>query len=93
MAMSKALVIMFLSSLLVFSYFVKDVEAGRQFIAYGAISRDKAPGCSAEHPEECKRQIANPYRRGCEKENHCHGDKVFMQTLRHKKNSKLMPFW
>ncbi|MCI45889.1 protein RALF-like 9-like, partial [Trifolium medium] len=43
------------------SLFTQDVEA--KDIGYGAIGRDRGPGCSPTHPENCKDKPANPYTR------------------------------
>ena len=40
-------------------------------IGYGAVGSGGSPRCSAKNPQECNKVPANPYQRGCEKENHC----------------------
>ncbi|PNX70961.1 hypothetical protein L195_g057917 [Trifolium pratense] len=70
--MAKTMLVVFLSALLICTFFTQDVEA-KKFIGYGAIGRDISPGCSPKHPELCKFHPANPYRRGCEAEMRCRG--------------------
>ncbi|PNX77977.1 protein RALF-like 16-like [Trifolium pratense] len=69
--MAKTMLVLFLSALMISSLFTQHVEAKE--IGYGAMGRDRGPGCSPTHPENCKDKPANPYTRGCEKENKCRG--------------------
>ena len=62
-AMSVLCLIMFASVL------VEKVDA--RFIHYGAIGRDKNPGCSAKNQENCNHGEANHYDRGCNTETDC----------------------
>ncbi|CAJ2660528.1 unnamed protein product [Trifolium pratense] len=69
--MAKTMLVVFLSALLICTFFKQDVEA--KHIGYGAIGRDINPGCSPKHPELCKLHPANPYHRGCEAALRCRG--------------------
>ncbi|WJX74074.1 hypothetical protein P8452_57782 [Trifolium repens] len=70
--MAKTMLVMFLSAILICTFFSQDVEA-QTHIGYGAIGRDRGPGCGKTHLKGCKEQPVNPYTRGCEKENKCRG--------------------
>jgi hypothetical protein len=70
LTMAKTMLVMFLSAILICTFFTQDVEA-QKVIGYGAIGRDRGPGCGKTHTQGCKEQPVNPYKRGCEKENKC----------------------
>ncbi|CAL9013648.1 unnamed protein product [Prunus brigantina] len=70
MAVSKAMTVLSLSSLLVCAIFLGEEVEGLR-IGYGALSRDDIPGCSFMHPENCYKMKINPYQRGCETEERC----------------------
>ena len=70
--MTKTILVMFLSALLVFSIFTQDVEAEKKFIGYGSMKGDTI-SCSKKNPGSCKQQPANPYKRGCEAAKRCRG--------------------
>jgi hypothetical protein len=72
LTMAKTMLVMFLSAILICTFFTQDVEAqAHKVIGYGAIGRDRGPGCGKTHTQGCKEQPVNPYKRGCEKENKC----------------------
>ncbi|GAU27124.1 hypothetical protein TSUD_104330 [Trifolium subterraneum] len=70
--MAKTMLVVFLSALLICTFFTQDVEATK-YIGYGGMGRDTSPGCSPIHPELCKDIPANPYHRGCEAAARCRG--------------------
>ncbi|RDX71022.1 Protein RALF-like 15, partial [Mucuna pruriens] len=76
MAMPKVVLIFFVGAFLVSSLFVRDAEANEdRVIDNGAMARNTIIACSKAHPENCKRPIANPYRRGCQPEEKCRSGK------------------
>lgn len=43
-----------------------------KYLGYGALGRDRSPGCSFKNPKECLKDVANHfYKRGCELINRC----------------------
>ncbi|KAF1869975.1 hypothetical protein Lal_00017554 [Lupinus albus] len=56
--MSKGILVLFLSALIVCSVLTQDVEATN--ISYGAIGHDQDPGCSPKNPTSCQLPKANP---------------------------------
>lgn len=70
MAVSKAMTVLSLSSLLVCAIFLGEEVEGLR-IGYDALSRDDIPGCGFMHPENCYKMKINPYQRGCEPEERC----------------------
>ncbi|OIW20568.1 hypothetical protein TanjilG_15373 [Lupinus angustifolius] len=76
MAMSKAMLVLFLNALFVCSLFTHDVEA--RGIQYGVIKREEVIGCSKKHTTNCRLPIANSYKRGCEAENGCRDKKHWL---------------
>ncbi|KAG5233383.1 protein RALF [Salix suchowensis] len=70
--MSKTLMVVGLAMMVICACF--EDAAGQPSspkIGYGAVGSGGSPGCSAKNPQECNKVPANPYQRGCEKENHC----------------------
>lgn len=74
MGMAKTIKIIFSLAFVVFLAFAAtNVEATR-YIGYDALRHgDHEFGCSKLHPQFCKKVQANPYRRGCEAIERCHG--------------------
>ncbi|CAL0323621.1 unnamed protein product [Lupinus luteus] len=73
MALSKGMLVVLVSALLVCSLYIHNVEAKN--IGNGAMQRNTIPECSPINPTNCKLPIANPYKRPCEKIEGCRGDK------------------
>ncbi|ESQ30951.1 hypothetical protein EUTSA_v10012049mg [Eutrema salsugineum] len=40
-------------------------------LGYGAIAKDRIPGCSSANPNDCIKHPANHYSRGCEISTRC----------------------
>ncbi|CAK8536397.1 unnamed protein product [Lathyrus sativus] len=70
MAMTKTMLVVFFSALLVCSFFPQNVDAAT--IGYGAMRRDTI-SCNRKNPNSCKPVAVNPYTRGCEQANRCRG--------------------
>lgn len=72
--MSKRMMVFGVSMVLIASAvtLVKDSAEAKE-IGYGAIGQGGNPGCSPVHPELCKTEPGNPYKRGCEEESQCRG--------------------
>ncbi|CAL5200379.1 unnamed protein product [Lathyrus oleraceus] len=71
--MTKTLLVVFFSVLLVCSFFTQGVDATN--IGYGAMRRDTI-SCSKIHPGACSNPVpANPYNRGCERNERCRNGK------------------
>jgi hypothetical protein len=68
MAMSKGMVLCLCVFMLV-GLLTSNTNA--KTIGYGAISKGGNPGCGPLHPENCHDTPANPYKRGCEREQDC----------------------
>ncbi|GAU27122.1 hypothetical protein TSUD_104310 [Trifolium subterraneum] len=69
MTMTKTILVVFLSALLICSLSTHDVEARE--IDYDAMKKDTIP-CNKENAVNCKEDIpANTYTRGCSKINRC----------------------
>ncbi|KAL9382652.1 hypothetical protein Peur_025687 [Populus x canadensis] len=51
---------------------VADNKTPSPVIGYGAIGRGGNIECGPKNPKACNDVPANPYYRGCEKEEHCH---------------------
>ncbi|KAJ6696688.1 hypothetical protein OIU85_003077 [Salix viminalis] len=74
--MSKTLMVFGLTVMVVCACFagvptVAGTNSPSPVIGYGAIGKGGNPGCSPNNPKACNRVPANPYHRGCEKEEHC----------------------
>ncbi|KAG5224820.1 protein RALF [Salix suchowensis] len=74
--MSKALMVFWLTVMVVGACFagvptVAGTNSPSPVVGYGAIGKGGNPGCSPNNPKPCNRVPANPYHRGCEKEEHC----------------------
>ncbi|CAK7349866.1 unnamed protein product [Dovyalis caffra] len=72
--MSKSLMVFGLTLMVVCACFAPIVSGDEPpTIGYGAIGKDGIPGCSPKNPnaKACNEVPANPYDRGCEKENRC----------------------
>ncbi|CAK7349860.1 unnamed protein product [Dovyalis caffra] len=72
--MSKNLMVFGLTLMVVCACFAPIVAGDEPpTIGYGAIGKDGIPGCSPKNPnaKACNNVPANPYDRGCEKENRC----------------------
>ncbi|KAE9588567.1 hypothetical protein Lal_00002890 [Lupinus albus] len=74
MAMSKGMLVVLLSALLVCTLYMNNVE-GRD-ISNGALQRGTIPGCSPKNPTNCKLPVANPYKRPCEIIERCRDGKT-----------------
>ncbi|KAG6738927.1 hypothetical protein POTOM_058551 [Populus tomentosa] len=51
---------------------VADTKTPSPAVGYGAIGQGGNHECSPKNPKACNVAPANPYYRGCEKEDHCH---------------------
>ncbi|CAK7349859.1 unnamed protein product [Dovyalis caffra] len=72
--MSKNLMVFGLTLMVVCACFAPIVAGDEPpTIGYGAIGKGGIPGCSPKNPnaKACNNVPANPYDRGCEKENRC----------------------
>ncbi|KAJ6421960.1 hypothetical protein OIU84_026988 [Salix udensis] len=74
--MSKTLMVFGLTVMVVGACFagvptVAGTNSPSPVIGYGAVGKGGNPGCSPNNPKACNRVPANPYHRGCEKEEHC----------------------
>ncbi|KAF9661666.1 hypothetical protein SADUNF_Sadunf19G0092400 [Salix dunnii] len=73
--MSKTLMVFGLTVMVVCACFAGVPTVGANspspVIGYGAIGKGGNPGCSPKNPKACNPVPANPYHRGCEKEDHC----------------------
>ncbi|CAK7349863.1 unnamed protein product [Dovyalis caffra] len=72
--MSKNLMVFGLTLMVVCACFASIVAGDEPpTIGYGAIGKGGIPGCSPKNPnaKACNEVPANPYDRGCEKENRC----------------------
>ncbi|ESQ30952.1 hypothetical protein EUTSA_v10012132mg [Eutrema salsugineum] len=50
---------------------LKDSRDKIESLGYGAIAKDRIPGCSSANPNECIKHPANHYSRGCEISTRC----------------------
>ncbi|CAN8245113.1 unnamed protein product [Cochlearia groenlandica] len=73
MGMSKTLkTIVSLALLMFLAFAATNVEA--KVIDYRDLYRgDHSKMCDKAHPETCKKEVANPYRKGCELIKRCRG--------------------
>ena len=71
MAMTKTMLVVFFSALLVCSFFTQGVDAAN--ISNGAMKRNTITCSRKINPGSCTPVPANPYQRGCESEERCRG--------------------
>ena len=73
--MSKSIKVILSLALVVFLALAATKVEATRYITYPAIDRgDHAVHCDKAHPNTCKKQVANPYRRGCGTIERCRRD-------------------